>query len=300
LDAEAALRGRRLLGVTSLRRALRRLSQWTGLVRLYWRESRGFGDFVALMRVRLSQSKIGRWVTPRPIVVDVDLVSLGRRVRLRSHTTDISVLSEITDGDSLGRLPPGLRASTIVDLGANIGLSYRWFRARYPDARFVCVEPDRGNLEILSANVRSDGGRCDVVGACVGGHPRRVRLDGGDGEWGFRLSDVDDPGEADTDVVTMDQLLSDAGFDRVDVLKCDIEGAEGELFAHCRSWIDRVESMIVECHTDVMSTEGLIDALARNGAHFEVLHVLREPGFGYEMATLRRSAPQPEPAALSA
>jgi FkbM family methyltransferase len=35
-------------------------------------------------------------------------------------------------------------ARTVVDLGANIGLSYRWLRRRYPNASFVCVEPDPG------------------------------------------------------------------------------------------------------------------------------------------------------------
>jgi FkbM family methyltransferase len=275
--------------MSSRSRMLRRSAQWAAQVRLYWRESLSVGDFVSLMRVRLSQSKVGRWVTPTPIVVDVDLISLGPQIRLRSHTTDISVLAEVAHGHTLGWLPPGMKPETIVDLGANIGLAYRSLRARYPEARFVCVEPDPGNLEVLRSNAREANGACRVVGACVGARARRVRLATTDGEWGFRLSDVDDPNDADTDVVTMDQLLADAGFERVDILKCDIEGAEAELFADCSSWIGRVENLIIECHTDVMSTEALTEALALNGACFELLHVERSPAFGYEMATLRNT-----------
>jgi FkbM family methyltransferase len=267
-----------------------RIVQWAEQVRLYWAESRRVHDFVSLMRVRLSQSKLGPWVTPEPIVVDVDMASLGPRVRLRSHTTDISVLTEIMLGDSLGQLPAGVEPQTVVDLGANIGLSYRWLRARYPSARFVCVEPDPGNVEVLEANVRAAAGECEIVRACMGGHSRRVRLATTDGEWGFRLAEVDDPQDGDTEVVTMDQLLDQAGIERIDVLKCDIEGAEGELFADCRSWIGRVENIVIECHTDTTSTEELADTLARNGATFELLHVERNPGFGYEMGTLRRAA----------
>jgi FkbM family methyltransferase len=268
----------------------RRLSVWRDQVRMYWRESRRPRHFVSLMRVRLSQSKVGRWVTPEPIVVDVDLVTLGPSVRLRSHTTDISVLAEITDGHTLGRLPTSVRPRTVIDLGANIGLAYRRLRSQFPEARFVCVEPDPGNLEVLRANVGGGDGQCRVIGACVGGRARRVKLATSDGEWGFRLADVDDPTEGDTDVVTMDQILLDADFDRVDVLKCDIEGAEAELFESCSSWINRVDNIIVECHTDVTSTETLAASLARNGADFEVLHVERNPAFGYELATLRRTA----------
>jgi hypothetical protein len=42
-------------------------------VRGYWHGSRRLSDFSRVMRVRLRQSKIGPLVSPRPIVVDVDL-----------------------------------------------------------------------------------------------------------------------------------------------------------------------------------------------------------------------------------
>ena len=283
----------------SANRGAQRLAQWAQQVRAYWHDSRGVGDFVAIMRVRLSQSKIGHWVTPEPIVVDVDLVSLGRKVRLRSHTTDISVLGELVQGNGIYYLPSEAHAETIIDLGANIGLAYRWLRARYPSARFVCVEPDPGNLEILRANVRSGGGVCEIVPACVGGRARRVRLATDKGEWGFRMTDADDPNYGDTDVITMDQLLDRTGIEHVNILKCDIEGAEAELFEGCHSWIDRVDFMVVECHTDVMTTESLVQTLVSSGTRFELLYMERNPGFGYEIATLRR-VPTTEPSGKEA
>lgn len=266
----------------------RQLIRWAQEVRAYWQDGRRLPDFIALMRVRLSQSKIGRWVTPDPIVVDVDLLSLGSAVRLRSHTTDISVLGEIVRGSSIDSLPLVPDAETVLDLGANIGLAYRWLRARYPSARFVCVEPEPGNLEILRANARAVAGDCEVIAACIGGRARRVKLATAAGEWGFRMVDVDDPSSGDTDVITMDQLLRQTGIEHVSILKCDIEGAEADLFRECASWIDRVDCMIVECHTDVMTTESLMRTLSANGTSFELLQVERNPAFGYETATLSR------------
>jgi FkbM family methyltransferase len=269
----------------SMSRRLARLHAWRAEVRIYWRECVRPRDFVTLMRVRLSQSRVGRWVTPEPITVKVDLNTLGPSVTLRSHTTDISVLKELLVGNSYEPLPADLDVETVVDLGANVGLSYRWLRSRYPRARFICVEPDPGNLEILRANVRAVDDRTVIHGVCVGGRERRVALATTSGEWGFRMTDGLDGG---IDVMTMDGLLEDAGFDHIGVLKCDIEGAEAEVFADCSSWIDRVDAMSVECHSDVMQTDALLTAVSANGGHFVVRHLESNPQLGFDIVTLQR------------
>lgn len=250
-------------------------------VRTYALQSQRPGDFARLMRVRLSQSKIGPLTTPHPIVTDVSLKHLGC-VRLRSHTTDISVLSELLIGDEIAALPEMPDAQTVIDLGANIGLSYRWLRARYPHARFVCVEPDPGNLEMLRFN--ADEG-CRVVGACIGGHERDVALLNGDGEWGYRMVDS---AVGDVPVITMERLLAEAGVDTIDVLKCDIEGAEAELFADCHSWINRVRAMTVECHRDVIDAAGLIGLLKSNGSRLQITHLERHPDLGFDLVAFER------------
>ena len=62
----------------------------------YLRDARSPLDFLRLMRVRMALSKLGKLVCPSPIASDVRLRTFGKTaVRLRSHTTDISVLNEI-------------------------------------------------------------------------------------------------------------------------------------------------------------------------------------------------------------
>jgi FkbM family methyltransferase len=267
-------------------RHLARLRAWSAELSGYWRECATARDFGRLLRVRLSQSKVGRWVTPHPITVTVDLKTLGPSVTLRSHTTDISVVSELILGGSYEPLPADRSVQTVVDLGSNIGLSHRWLRARYPEARFVCVEPDPGNLELLRANVRAVDDTAVIHEACVGAERRRVSLVSTGGEWGFRMSDVDD---GDISVVTMEDLLESAGFDHIGVLKCDIEGAEAELFADCASWITRVDAMSVECHNDMMRSDALVAAIADNGGSFEVRHLEANPHLGFDLITLIRA-----------
>jgi FkbM family methyltransferase len=233
------------------------------------------------MRIRLSLSKLGPFTTPRPITTTIELRDLGP-VRLRSHSTDISVLSELLIGDEISALPNMPDATTVVDLGANIGLSYRWLRRRYPNASFVCVEPDPGNLEMLRRNAGTD---CQVVAACVGGHERRVALTNGDGEWGYRMVDASD---GTVPVITIDRLLADQALDEIDILKCDIEGAELELFTDCRSWIRRVRAMVVECHLHTTSSDEILSLLDANDSGLEVAHLERQPDLGFELVTLGR------------
>jgi FkbM family methyltransferase len=260
-----------------------KLEHYAREVRSYWAECCDVRSFVRLMRVRLSQSKVGRLVTPRPILVTVDLHTLGPSVRLRSHTTDISVLKELVVGGGYESLPADLAATSVVDLGANTGLTHRWLRRRYPDARFVCVEPDPENLTVLRFNVGAVDPDAVVVAACIGGRERDVALVGGDGEWGYRMADV---AGGTIPVLTMDRVLAEAGLDRVDVLKCDVEGAEAELFAECAGWVGGVQAMIVECHTDVITTDELQQVVADNGGRFTVANLESTPSFGCDVVTL--------------
>ena len=248
-----------------------------GGLRWYWRESVTVRDFVRLLQVRLTLTGIGRRLPRR--VVDVNLKSLGPRVKLRSHTTDIFVLREIV-AEEVFSLPPEASVQTVVDLGASTGLSYRWLHQRYPQAKFVCVEPDADNAAILGENVAASGGNCQVVRACIGAYERRVGLRSDSGEWGFEMVE----GGGEIPVVTVDQVMSDTGIDHIDVLKCDIEGAEHELFANCRSWIRRVRTMIVECHIRPTTAQSLLAALAANGGEFKLTRL--EFNGVFEMATL--------------
>ena len=73
-------------------------------------------------------------------------------------------------------------------------------------------------------------------------HVRRYASRGANGPSAL-LRDPNE-GDGDTAVITMDDVLSELGKARIDVLKVDIEGAEEELFADCASWIERVGVLV--------------------------------------------------------
>ncbi len=81
-----------------------------------------------------AQNKVGRVALPiTHRTVEVDLHSLGY-VAIRSHTTDISVLSELVVSNTYAPLLAVVNhpVRTIVDLGANTGLAARCARAPLP------------------------------------------------------------------------------------------------------------------------------------------------------------------------
>ncbi len=136
----------------------------------------------------------------------------------------------------LGRwMKPG---STFVDVGANVGAYSYWILSRIGRAgRVVAVEPDPDLARQLRYNVGVNrlGGRMRVVEAAVGavggtgGFAPGVR-NSGEG----RLVAVGGGLELDEDwipvrVVTLAEVVRDAGIDRIDCLKVDVEGREAEV-----------------------------------------------------------------------
>jgi len=54
--------------------------------------------------------------------------------------------------------------------------------------------------------------------------------------------------------VTIPEIMRTHGLERIDLLKMDIEGAEEEMFASDFSWLDDVDVLLVELHTELAAT----------------------------------------------
>ena len=174
-------------------------------------------------------------------------------------------------------------AKRIVDLGANTGIAARWFLERFPNATIVSVEPERGNAAVLRHNLSSYADRAHMIDACIGARPRRVTMAGTPGnEFGFTMTEV--PG-GDTEVVTMESVLQLFGGDRIDLLKCDIEGAERELFESSATWLSKVDVLAVECHGE-FTARRLVGALEANGVTGRQIMFESTPQFGCEQIVL--------------
>lgn len=265
------------------------LAYYAGVVGNYWTQSNTVGDFVRLTHVRLSQSKLGPLVCPRPMRTTVFIKAYGGPVTLRSHTTDSSVNDELLVSGGydmlLRHLPRTIR--TVIDLGANVGLASRWLLNAFPESRVIAVEPEPGNLEMLRQNSR--GHPIDVFGVAIGANPREALMFTRSGEHGFTIADKPRPDDRTTvvSVERMEHILASSGSDAVDLLKVDVEGAEAEIFSDCAAWIHRVDWLMIECHQG-FSLDDLLAMIAAQGTEFDVIEREPKSAWGFEVGLLRR------------
>lgn len=119
------------------------------------------------------------------------------------------------------------RPTTIMDLGSNAGATIHYFRARYPEAKIIGLEPDPDTFSRLRRNV---GGMANVT-------VRQEAVAARDGEailapsplsWASALRSASGPGVR-VRTRNLDSLMNELGLDSIDVLKIDVEGAEHEV-----------------------------------------------------------------------
>ncbi|MEM0984250.1 MAG: FkbM family methyltransferase [Planctomycetota bacterium] len=200
----------------------------------------------------------------------------GAPVHLRRGTVDFIIWEHLFErGEySNARAALGEGVRNILDLGANVGVSVRLWRQWWPKATVVACEPDRTNFALAERNIIEIKPTPNVhlVQAAAVGNARRVSLRrGGLDDSSFEITD---DGPSDVEGMTVPQLLESAGIEgEIDLLKCDIEGAEEELFADCRDWIGCVRAIVVEIH-NAYTQDRLEADLSRNGwkGSAEILH----------------------------
>ena len=196
-------------------------------------------------------------------------------LQVRLGTTDWYVLEEVfLDATYQPLIQHHLSdVRFILDLGANVGFTVRLWQTLYPAARIVAVEPDAANLEMCNHNaLKNSATRPGLIQACAAGTARAVSLDRSHGAWRFSMREPADGSAELVPAMTIPQILNRSEFSgSIDLLKCDVEGAEKEIFADCRDWIGCVRNLIVELHHPY-SAEQFCQHLHRAGARFEVYH----------------------------
>lgn len=138
---------------------------------------------------------------------------------------------------------------TIVDAGGNIGCFSVLARAHYPNARIVGLEIDRSNYEVFEQNLRGLGNAVPLRRALwtTSGPVAFVR---GETAQAHSVAAFDDatPGDS-VEALSIADLMAQEGLGRIDILKMDIEGAEGDVMASLPTDVlDKIHSIIFECN----------------------------------------------------
>jgi FkbM family methyltransferase len=197
---------------------------------------------------------------------------------VRAGTTDVRTFLYSVAREAYGRYFPAGSVRYILDAGANIGDTSVWFLTRFPDAQVVAVEPDADNFDILAKNSAPYGKRLHLMRA--GLWPKRTQLTVKTTQTEDGVQTVESA-DGSCAAIPIQEVMEQYEFPHLDIFKCDIEGAELQLFSEdCDFWLSRTRFIVIEVHgPDCLNA--VLASTSRHGfshRRFRDLHIFeRQP-----------------------
>jgi FkbM family methyltransferase len=203
--------------------------------------------------------KTGKWG-------DFRLKKIKHPFSIRDNPFDFATMEEVLLKEEYN-LDLAFDPLTIIDGGANIGLTSVFFANKYPSAQIVAVEPEAENFEMLKRNTRNYPG-VKLLKAGVWSHRADLAVvDEGKGNNAFTVSEVSSPEAGSIHAVSVHDIMQERNWKTIDILKLDIEGAEKYVFQkNYKEWLPKVRILMIELHDRVV--EGCSAAVLKALSHY--------------------------------
>ncbi len=184
-------------------------------------------------------------------------------IQLRQNTEDFITLKEIFESRIYDVALP-FTPKTILDAGANTGLATVFLKKKYPEASVACLEIEENNFTMLKQHTSTlTNVRCIKKGL----YHKNCFLNVADisqNSNAYTVVETSTPNENSIEAITVDGLMKEMGWDDIDLLKMDIEGAEKEVFeGDVAAWLPHAKAMMIETHDRMKKgcSRALFDAI---------------------------------------
>ncbi|HEX4077206.1 MAG TPA: FkbM family methyltransferase [Candidatus Acidoferrales bacterium] len=166
--------------------------------------------------------------------------------------------------DEAYRVPFEDPSGTLLDMGANIGLTSVWLAKRYPFTRVIAVEPDPSNASLVRRNLELNGVNGEVLEAAIGPCEGTARFASNQSS---NLGRVSDHGVS-VAMTTVDAVLKNAACRRFGLVKIDIEGGEQQLFDGPTDWLASTDAIIAELHPTLADCSRIVETISKRGFEY--------------------------------
>lgn len=189
-----------------------------------------------------------------------DAFRICRRIMRFANLNDArALLDELILNDVYG-LDALTDINRVVDAGAANGLFSRLVINKFPEAHVYTIEPNPINLKMIKKNLSTEIKRGKVTlyegalsttnGTVYIEIPQDVRVWGGLGATSVRRERIKIRESRKIKVKSI--KISDLLIRQIDLLKCDIEGAEFDVLCSAGDKIRQCKRVLVEIHSDTL------------------------------------------------
>ncbi|MEY3499837.1 MAG: hypothetical protein RL308_1506 [Bacteroidota bacterium] len=202
------------------------------------------------------------------------------RFQLKRSASDAQVFEQIIELEEYSPLidifkERNISPLTMIDAGANVGLTCLYFKAHFPTISIIALEPSEDNFERLARNIEINQ-LSEITLIKKGLWSSQTRLKADESfrdrqDWSFRLVEAIDNEEASFEATSIDSIMFDHQLAIIDFLKIDIEGSEVELFKDFSQlqWLNKVKVIALEIHDEFNCREHIESNLEK---HFILSH----------------------------
>lgn len=181
-------------------------------------------------------------------------MGLIREIYLRPGSSDSKCFEQVFVKECFAPIADAKDVKFVVDAGANVGFSSLWFLETFPECEVLAIEPDVDNFMSMVENTRGFTPRMHRMRAGLWSHDTNLVIEPGrfrDGkEWSIQVRECQ-PGECWSCFgFSLPTAVHGLPYDRIDILKVDIEGAEVKVFSGDAGWLDSVRNIVIELHDD--------------------------------------------------
>ncbi len=201
-----------------------------------------------------------------PVIYHLKPAGPEKTIMLRTYSGDIEMFYEtFWRGIYNNHHIDWDRFTTIVDLGANIGMTALFFTRKSPEAIVYAVEPDPDNFELLTTNLSQEisNSRLIPVQAAITANNGPVYLHKKQRSYNSSVSDTE-PADISARGMNMSTFIREMYITEIDLLKIDIEGKEEDLFSGELNWLKKVRNIVMECHSEKIRKDA-VAVLIREG-----------------------------------